>query len=173
MAAVLRNALRRDKIDAGWSEGAVRDESDTKSWLGVWEAAALIVVVATAFLLARQYRESLNVDEPLEPLSLALEREAAEVNATLPEMVSEGVRLDKATAGPGNAFNYSYTIVDDEAARTLIGNAKKLADLKTQLQERVCLTMPNHRSSGAIIRYSLKDNKGEMIADVSIDASDC
>ena len=173
MAAVLRNALGRDKIDAGWSEGAVRDESDTKSWMGVWEAAALIVIVATAFLLARQYRESLNVDEPLEPLSLALEREAAEVNATLPEMVSEGVRLDKATAGPGNAFNYNYTIVDDEAAKTLIGNAKKLAELKTQLQERVCLTMPNHRSSGAIIRYSLKDNKGEMIADVSIDAGDC
>ncbi|MGJ0510767.1 hypothetical protein [Methylocystis sp.] len=173
MAAVLRNALGRDKIDAGWSEGAVRDDSDTKSWMGVWEAAALIVIVATAFLLARQYRESLNVDEPLEPLSLALEREAAEVNATLPEMVSEGVRLDKATAGPGNAFNYNYTIVDDEAAKTLIGNAKKLAELKTQLQERVCLTMPNHRSSGAIIRYSLKDNKGEMIADVSIDAGDC
>ncbi|MCQ4191568.1 hypothetical protein [Methylocystis suflitae] len=173
MAAVLRNELGRDKIDAGWSEGAVRDDSDTKSWMGVWEAAALIVIVATAFLLARQYRESLNVDEPLEPLSLALEREAAEVNATLPEMVSEGVRLDKATAGPGNAFNYNYTIVDDEAAKTLIGNAKKLAELKTQLQERVCLTMPNHRSSGAIIRYSLKDNKGEMIADVSIDAGDC
>ncbi|HEY8125780.1 MAG TPA: hypothetical protein VIF88_10205 [Methylocystis sp.] len=141
--------------------------------MGVWEAAALILVVATAFLLARQYRESLYVDEAPEPLSLVLEREAAEVNATLPEMVSEGVRLDKATAGPGNAFNYSYTIVDDEAARSLIGNAKKLAELRTQLQSRVCLTMPHRRASGAVMRYVLKDNKGEMIADVSIDADDC
>jgi hypothetical protein len=33
--------------------------------------------------------------------------------------------------------------------------------------------MPNHRTTGAIVRYSLKDNKGEVIADVSIDAGDC
>jgi hypothetical protein len=137
------------------------------------ETAVLIAVVAAAFLLARQTRESLSLDEDPEPLSLTLEREAAEVNATLPEMVSEGVRLDNTTAGPGNAFNYNYTIVDDEAARTLIGNAKKLAELKIQLQERVCLTMPQRRASGAIIRYFLKDNKGETIADVSIDAGDC
>jgi len=149
----------------------VRD--DTKSWTGALETAVLIAVVAAAFLLARQTRESLSLDEDPEPLSLTLEREAAEVNATLPEMVSEGVRLDNTTAGPGNAFNYNYTIVDDEAARTLIGNAKKLAELKIQLQERVCLTMPQRRASGAIIRYFLKDNKGETIADVSIDAGDC
>ena len=149
------------------------DERDTKPWMGALEAAALIAIVAAAFLLARQYRESLSDDEIPEPVSLALEREAAEVNATLPEMVSEGVRLDKTTAGPGNAFNYNYTIVDDEAARTLIGNAKKLAELRAQLQERVCRTMAHHRTSGAIIRYFLKDNKGETIADVSIDAGDC
>ncbi|MBM3625512.1 MAG: hypothetical protein FJX16_09385 [Alphaproteobacteria bacterium] len=151
----------------------MRDEADRKSWADVLEAAAAIAVVVAAFLFARQYRESLSFEEDVEPLSLTLQREAAEVNATLPEMVSEGVRLDKTTAGPGNIFNYNYTIVDDEAARTLIGNAKKLAELKSQLHERVCLTMPQHRTSGAIIRYFLKDNKGETIADVMIDASDC
>ncbi|WP_292530941.1 hypothetical protein [Methylocystis sp.] len=149
------------------------DEKDAKSWMGPLEAAALIAVVAAAFFLARQTRESLSLDEDPEPLSLTLEREAAEVNATLPEMVSDGVRLDKATAGPGNAFNYNYTIVDDEAARTLVGNPKKLAQLQTQLQERVCLTMSHRRASGAIIRYSLKDNEGKTIADVAIDAGDC
>lgn len=151
----------------------MRDEREGKSWTGALEAAVLIGVAATAFLLARQYRESLSIEDVSEPISLALEREAAEVNATLPEMVSEGVRLDRTTAGPGNAFNYSYTIVDDEAARTLLGNAKKLADLRAQLQERVCLTMPQRRTSATLIRYSLKDNKGETIADVSIDAGDC
>lgn len=150
----------------------MRDESE-KSWTDVLEAAALIAVMAAAFFLARQTRESLSLDEDPEPLSLTLEREAAEVNATLPEMVSEGVRLDNTTAGPGNAFNYNYTVVDDEAARTLVGNAEKLAQLKTQLQERVCQTMPQHRASGAIIRYSLKDNEGKTIADVSVDAGDC
>ncbi|MBM3564105.1 MAG: hypothetical protein FJX48_13440 [Alphaproteobacteria bacterium] len=149
------------------------DERDTKSWTGAWEAAVVIAVVVAAFLLARQTRESLSLDEDPEPLSLTLEREAAEVNATLPEMVSEGVRLDKATAGPGNAFNYVYTIVDDETAQALVANPEKLAQLKTQLQERVCLTMPQRRASGAIIRYSLKNNEGKTIADVSIDAGSC
>ncbi|MGD9541241.1 hypothetical protein [Methylocystis sp.] len=149
------------------------DETDAKSWIGAFEAAVVIAVVAAAFLLARHTREVLSLDEDPEPLSLTLEREAAEVNATLPEMVSEGVRLDNTTAGPGNAFNYNYTIVDDEAARTLVANPEKLAQLKTQLQERVCLTMPERRASGAIIRYSLKDNEGKIIADVSIDAGDC
>lgn len=150
----------------------MRDESE-KSWTDVLEAAALIAVMAAAFFLARQTRESLSLDEDPEPLSLTLEREAAEVNATLPEMVSEGVRLDNTTAGPGNAFNYNYTVVDDEAARTLVGSPEKLAQLKTQLQERVCQTMPHHRASSAIIRYSLKDNEGKTIADVSVDAGDC
>lgn len=149
------------------------DERDAKSWTGAWEAAIVIAVVASAFLLARQTRESLSIDEDPEPLSLTLEREAAEVNATLPEMVSEGVRLDNTTAGPGNAFNYNYTVVDDEAARSLAASPEKLAQLKTQLQERVCLTMPQRRASGAIIRYSLKNNEGKTIADVSIDAGDC
>ncbi len=149
------------------------DESDAKSWIGAWEAAAVIAVVAAAFLLARQTRESLSLDEDPEPFSLALEREAAEVNATLPEMVSEGVRLDNTTAGPGNAFNYNYTVVDDEAARSLVANPEKLAQLKNQLQSRVCLTMPQRRASGAIVRYSLKNNEGKTIADVSIDAGDC
>ncbi len=149
------------------------DERDAKSWTGAWEAAAVIAVVAAAFFLARQTRESLSLDEDPEPLSLTLEREAAEVNATLPEMVSEGVRLDNTSAGPGNAFNYNYTIVDDEAARTLVASPEKLAQLKTQLQERVCQTMPQRRASGATIRYSLKNNEGKTIADVSIDAGDC
>ncbi len=151
----------------------MRDERDKKSWTGVLEAAVLIAIMAAAFLLGRQTRESLSLDEDPEPLSLTLEREAAEVNATLPEMVSEGVRLDNTTAGPGNAFNYNYTIVDDEAARTLVGNPEKLAQLKSQLQERVCMTMPHHRASGAIIRYSLKNNEGKTIADVSVDAGEC
>ncbi|MFO1124095.1 MAG: hypothetical protein U1E25_01600 [Methylocystis sp.] len=149
------------------------DESDTKSWTGAWEAAVVIAVVVAAFFLARQTRESFSLDEDTEPLSLTLEREAAEVNATLPEMVSEGVRLDKATAGPGNAFSYEYTVVDDEAAQALFANPEKLAQLKTQLQERVCRTMPQRRASGAIIRYSLKNNEGKTIADVSIDAGSC
>jgi hypothetical protein len=151
---------------------AVNDEN-TKSWMGALEAAALVAVVVAAFLIARHYRESLSDEEDSAPISLALEREAAEVNATLPEMVSEGVRLDQTSAGPGNIFNYSYTVVDDEAARALVGNAKKLAELRAQLQERVCLTMPHHRTSGTTVRYSLKDNRGETIADVSIEAGDC
>ncbi|MBM3642684.1 MAG: hypothetical protein FJX15_15590, partial [Alphaproteobacteria bacterium] len=61
----------------------MRDEADRKSWADVLEAAAAIAVVVAAFLFARQYRESLSFEEDVEPLSLTLQREAAEVNATL------------------------------------------------------------------------------------------
>jgi hypothetical protein len=108
-----------------------------------------------------------------EPISAVLEREAAELNATLPEMVSRSVRLDKAAAGPGNAFAYFYTIVDDDVAKRMSGNSVELDKLKAQLKERVCTNMPAYRENGTIVTYSVKSNAGVTIADVSINPKHC
>jgi hypothetical protein len=132
-----------------------------------------LVVFAAIFLMVRYYRSAESFDSNEDSLSISLEREAAELNATLPEMVSEGVRLDKAAAGPGNSFSYIYTIVDDEAAKKMAGDSRELVKIKAQLHERVCTTMPERRESGTIINYSLKDNKGAAIADFSINPKDC
>jgi ABC-type transport system substrate-binding protein len=137
------------------------------------QATALILALAVIFLAARRYGAQY-FSEPLdEPLSFALGRDAAALNATLPEMVSQGVRLDKASAGPGNAFSYVYTIVDDAAAAKILGDPKELESLKTQLRERVCTIMPEYRDNGTVVTYTLKNGSGVSIADIAIDPADC
>jgi hypothetical protein len=147
-------------------------EHDEHFWTAR-DVAVLVVAVAAPFMLARYYKNAEYWADGSDVLYAALEREAEELNATLPEMVSEGVLLDKATAGPGNSFHYSYTIVDDDAARGFAENPNKLDGLRKQLHERVCLSMPDLRANGTIVRYALKDNNGAMIADVSINPGDC
>lgn len=140
---------------------------------GAMQAIVLIAAIVGPFLLARYYVTAYSFDSNTEPVFLSLEREAAEVNATLPEMVSDGVRLDKASAGPDNSFIYSYTIVDDSMAKSMTGDTKKLHELKAQLRERVCTGMAAFRANGTIVTYSLKDNAGVVIADISINPRDC
>ena len=134
---------------------------------------ALIIAFAVIFLLGKYYLTGDFFGRHKEPFLVTMEREAAELNATLPEMVSASVRLDKVTAGPGNAFNYVYTVVDADAAKNIVGNASELNKLRAQLQERVCTVMPAYRANGTIVNYSLKDAAGAAIADISIDPRDC
>jgi hypothetical protein len=133
---------------------------------------AAIFGVAAA-LLSIVYIAGGSIGLRRESLSDVLQREAEQLNATLPEMVSQSVRLDKAAAGPGNVFAYFYTIVDDDVAKRMIGNSIELDKLNAQLKERVCTNMPVYRSNGTIVNYSLKDNSGSTIADVSINPKDC
>ncbi len=138
----------------------------------IFQAGALVIVLAVIFVLARYLRIENYSEEHKEPLA-RLELEAAELNATLPEMVSEGVRLDKATAGPGNLFNYFYTITDDEAARNMKGNSKSLKELKAQLLQRVCSSMPERRTNGTIVNYAFKNSAGSTLAEIAINPGDC
>ncbi len=136
-------------------------------------AGALVIVLAAIYALARYLRTENYSEEDKGPLFARLELEAAQLNATLPEMVSEGVRLDKATAGPGNAFNYFYTIIDDEAARNMKGNSKKLKELKTQLLQRVCSSMPERRTNGTIVNYAFMNSTGATLTEIAINPRDC
>ena len=134
---------------------------------------AFALAFAAVFLLGR-YVATLNPPhEDSAAISAALEQEAAELNATLPEQVSETVRLDKATAGPGNAFAYVYTIVDAPAARKIKSDPKKSEDLKAQLLERVCTMMPAYRERGTIVSYALRNEAGATLAEIAVDPKDC
>jgi hypothetical protein len=137
------------------------------------QAVILIGVFAATFAMVRYYRAGAIVDEGAELASIDLEREAAEVNATLPEMVSEGVRLDEVTAGPGNSFSYRYTILDDDSVKDLSKKPEKLKELEAQLHDRVCENMPDFRKSGTIVKYVLRDNAGTVLAEVSVNPMDC
>jgi hypothetical protein len=136
-------------------------------------AGALGIVLAAIFVLARYLRTENYSEEDKGLLVARLELEAEQLNATLPEMVSEGVRLDKATAGPGNIFSYFYTIIDGEAARNLNGNSKRLNELKAQLLQRVCSSMPERRTSRTIVNYTFKNNAGAILTEIAINPGDC
>ncbi|MGA3063050.1 MAG: hypothetical protein ABSD90_07450 [Methylocystis sp.] len=132
-----------------------------------------VLMFAAIFLLTRYYVTGELLEFNKEPFSVTMEHDAARLNATLPEMVSEGVRLDKAAAGPGNLFNYIYTVVDDDAASKIVADPKELDKLRSQLRERVCTVMPAYRNNNTIVRYSLRNNSGDIIADISINPKDC
>ncbi|HYA81800.1 MAG TPA: hypothetical protein VED87_12825 [Methylocystis sp.] len=108
-----------------------------------------------------------------DPVEAVLEAEAATLNATLPEMVSENVRLDKTAAGPGNAFTYLYTLTDDASAKEIASNPVRGDELKTQLTERVCTMMPEMKKRGTFVTYSFRNNQGGAVADVKIKAKEC
>jgi len=108
-----------------------------------------------------------------DPLEAQLEAEAAALNATLPEMVSENVRLDKTAAGPGNAFTYLYTLTDDASAQEIAANPVRGDELRAQLTERVCTMMPEMKKRGTFVTYSFRNNQGAAVADVKIRAKDC
>jgi hypothetical protein len=137
------------------------------------QTVTLVVALAAIFLLGRYYLTGDFFGLNKEPFSIAMVREAAELNATLPEMVSDSVRLDKVTAGPGNSFNYIYTIIDADAAKNMVGDTNEIDKLKTQLRKRVCTVMPAYRENGTVVNYSLKDVSGVTIADISIDPKTC
>ena len=90
-----------------------------------------VLMFAAIFLLTRYYVTGESLEFNKEPFSVTMEHDAARLNATLPEMVSEGVRLDKAAAGPGNLFNYIYTVVDDDAASKIAADPKELDKLRS------------------------------------------
>ncbi len=132
----------------------------------------LLIFLAGVFLLGKAYR----IGGPLSsdaspPFNLGIEAER--LNATLPEMVSEGVRLDETRAGPGNSFAYIYTILDDSRVSDLSPDRTKLEDLGAQLHNRVCVMMPAFREHGVIVTYSFRDGSGKTIAEIKIDPMDC
>lgn len=131
-----------------------------------------VAAVSVAFLCGRYFQNILG--EPGErSIVLDLAQNATDLNETLPEMVSEGVRLDKTSAGPGKAFNYFYTILDEDQARGLAAHPSRLQQIVSQLNQRVCMMMPNYVRNGVIVRYYLKNSIVADLPTVVVDPRDC
>jgi hypothetical protein len=136
------------------------------------QTVVLLAFLAGLFLLGKAYRAGgLSDMEETTPFNLGIEAER--LNATLPEMVSAGVRLDETRAGPGNAFVYFYTILDGDRVKEVRDNQAGLNALTAQLRDRVCSMMPAFRDHGAVVTYLLRDSAGKAIADIRIDPMDC
>jgi hypothetical protein len=134
---------------------------------------ALALALAVIFSSGRYYARLLPEKVDLGEISFALEHEAQLLNETLPEMVSENIRLDKATTGPGNALTYFYTITDDAESKAISKDSRRTDRLRAQLLERVCTMMPEYRERGTVVGYTLRNNAGSTIAEISINPRYC
>lgn len=138
----------------------------------------LIKVAFFAALLAIAYfaGSRLKIDAPSadqESVIASLERDAENLNRTLPEMVSEGVRLDATKAGPGNAFTYIYTVIDSMAAKEMFSSEKNIKDLTAQLRNRVCVMMVEYKKNKTTVNYLFKNDLSSIISKITIDPKEC
>lgn len=138
----------------------------------------LIKIASFAVILAIAYfaGSRLKVDTPpvdQESVIASLERDAENLNKTLPEIVSEGVRLDATEAGPGNLFTYIYTVIDDQAAKEMFANEKNIKALTAQLKNRVCVMMEDYKKNNTTVNYLFKNDLSEIIYKIAIDPKEC
>jgi len=134
--------------------------------------ASFVVILAIAYFAGSR----LKVDTPpvdQESVIASLERDAENLNKTLPEIVSEGVRLDATEAGPGNLFTYIYTVIDDQAAKEMFANEKNINALTAQLKNRVCVMMEDYKKNKTTVNYLFKNDLSEIIYKIAIDPKEC
>jgi len=137
-----------------------------------------IKIACFAFILALAYfaGSHLKVDTPAmdqESVIASLERDAENLNRTLPEIVSEGIRLDATEAGPGNSFTYIYTVIDDQAAKEMFGNEKNIQALTAQLKNRVCVMMQDYKKNKTTVNYLFKNDLSKIISKIIVDPKEC
>lgn len=131
------------------------------------------MAAASAAFLGGRYFQHLTPQLANKSQGIDLTRDATELNKTLPEMVSEGVRLDRTSSGPGKLFNYFYTILDDELAHTLIDNPSRLGEIIAQLNVRVCEMMPNYVQNGIVVKYHMKTRIDAIMPTITVNPRDC
>lgn len=141
----------------------------------LWHVAVLAfggAALYLAFLGGRQFQNQPR-QHPENLAAVDLARDATELNKTLPEMVSEGVRLDRTSAGPGKVFHYFYTIIDDDQARIIASRPSRQKEIIQQLNERVCAMMPNYVHNGVVVKYHMKTRIDVSLLEIIVDPGAC
>lgn len=134
---------------------------------------AVGVVAASMAFLGGRYLHNRPEEPPEKLIAPDLALDSAGLNKTLPEMVSEGVRLDRTSAGPGQIFNYFHTVLDDDQARIIAADPSRAQQILWQLNERVCAMMPNYVANGVVVKYHLKNRFGADLRSIIVDPRDC
>lgn len=131
-----------------------------------------VAAVAAAFTGGR-YFQNLPTHYSEKSSEPDLSLDSIGLNKTLPEMVSEGVRLDRTSAGPGKTFNYFYTVLDDDQALGISKDPSRIQQIFSQLNERVCAMMPNYVNHGVVVRYYLRNRFGADLSSIMVDPAGC
>ena len=142
-------------------------------------AIALVVVIVAARIVGgaagRQSGERIVASRvaTLSEGQATLDQVSKELNANLPEMIDENIRLDTTRSGPGMSLSYIHSFpawssddLDFESIRgPLASNAKPVI---CGTPEAVTLLR-----AGVTIRYVFNTNDGVEIATASFTAADC
>lgn len=144
-----------------------------KITVDLWiKIASFAGVLAIAYFAGSRFKvETPPVDQ--ESVIASLERDAKNLNKTLPEVVSEGIQLDTTEVGPGNSFTYVYTVIDDQAAKEMFGNENNIKALTAQLRNRVCIMMVDYKKNKTIVNYLFKNSLSKIISKINIDPKEC
>lgn len=91
-----------------------------------------------------------------------------DINKALPKMISEGIRLDPSTAGPGRRLTYNYTVYSEDILQSIRSNLGAL-------QQTVCNSKDTRffLSKGAVIVYSYHSPNGLEQFRLTVVQSDC
>jgi uncharacterized RDD family membrane protein YckC len=105
-----------------------------------------------------------------------LRQTAAEVSRMAPVMVSDGTRLDGASAGPGRSLTFRYTLTQIDI--TELGDPQGdpfMEWLRSQLREGTCKmqAFAALREIGATIRFSYADMTGRELATIEFAPGEC
>jgi len=91
-----------------------------------------------------------------------------DINKTLPRMISEDVRIDPATAGPGKRLTYNYTVFSENTSQNMRTNISNLRHDTCKSKHTVFFL-----SKGATIVYSYHATNGAELFKLTVEPSDC
>jgi hypothetical protein len=131
------------------------------------------VAAASAAFIGGRYFQNLPIHSAEISREPDLSLDSIGLNKTLPEMVSEGVRLDRTSAGPGKTFNYFYSVLDDDQALAISRDPSRTRQIFLQLNERVCAMMPNYVNHGVVVKYHLRNRFGADLPSIIVDPAGC
>jgi hypothetical protein len=151
--------------------GGAIDGVDTRAGMNKIVACILSLIgFAIAFILVRYWISGDSYDIFGDSFERTLQRDAIEINLTLPRIMGNGIRLDKVTTGPGNTIIYNYTLITDEIGIT---SADKLTEFKSTIHDEVCSKLLDLRRNGTLVIYRYKTAQGTDIAEIQIPTRDC
>lgn len=130
-----------------------------------------IAILCGAILLAANTAWS--ESQSNEDSYFGFKKAAEQINKTLPKMIGSNTRADRATAGPGAAMSFYYTITDTNALD--ISSMELQSTLYPELRGALCNDQLQKKAlqHGAIYSYIYSGKDGLVITRITIDRTSC
>lgn len=139
----------------------------TKNKILVFSVSAVVSAIVSFLLVSALGRGCGSV-----AFEASMERAAAELNKTLPQMVDKQTRFDATKAGPGMKFSYFYTILHVSAKQSDLAGFQQAMRAKLLAAYRDKPKMKNFRDHNVELVYQYRDEAGAMICEIAIAPKD-